>query len=275
MARRRARFGLFLAIFFSLTMITQIGGVVYIISRIVAKLFRRRDSISSAPTVVVFVALYASATIFIVPPRKPLPCLSADQKPYTALSPIYCVLNRHYAVPGVHKVLEALSQDLGKRYPGIKVGYLDAGFPFFDRFPLLPHLSHHDGRKLDLAFFYKHVSGKPLTLYARSLIGYWGFEQPGPGDKQPCQFYKEPLNLRLDMAWLKPFLRPVVLDHDRTRAMLHWLVNEGKDYGVEKVLLEPYLAARLKVSSPRLRFQGCRAARHDDHLHFQISAKRL
>ena len=29
---------------------------------------------------------------------------------------------------------------------------LDGGFPFLDGFPLLPRLSHDDGRKLDLAF---------------------------------------------------------------------------------------------------------------------------
>jgi hypothetical protein len=39
---------------------------------------------------------------------------------------------------------------------------------------------------------------------------------------------------------------------------------------VERVFIEPYLAARLGVASPVLGFQGCRAARHDDHIHVQI-----
>ncbi len=42
-------------------------------------------------------------------------------------------------------------------------------------------------------------------------------------------------------------------------------------FGLEKVLLEPHLVRRLGLSSPLLRFQGCRAARHDDHLHLQIT----
>jgi hypothetical protein len=40
---------------------------------------------------------------------------------------------------------------------------------------------------------------------------------------------------------------------------------------VERVFIEPYLAKRLGVSSPRLRFQGCGAARHDDHVHVEIA----
>jgi len=36
------------------------------------------------------------------------------------------------------------------------------------------------------------------------------------------------------------------------------------------MLLEPPLARRLGVADTRLRFQGCRAARHDDHIHIQF-----
>jgi hypothetical protein len=60
------------------------------------------------------------------------------------------------------------------------------------------------------------------------------------------------------------------LEPERTRAALQWLVTEGQQLGVERVFVEPYLAARLVVSSPLLGFQGCRAARHDDHIHVQI-----
>ena len=37
-----------------------------------------------------------------------------------------------------------------------------------------------------------------------------------------------------------------------------------------RMLLEPHLDQRLGLSDPRLRFQGCRAARHDDHIHIQL-----
>ena len=37
-----------------------------------------------------------------------------------------------------------------------------------------------------------------------------------------------------------------------------------------KVFIEPHLRRRLGVESSKLRFQGCRAARHDDHIHMQL-----
>ena len=32
----------------------------------------------------------------------------------------------------------------------IEIHYLDANFPFINKFPLLPHLSHNDGKKIDI-----------------------------------------------------------------------------------------------------------------------------
>lgn len=72
------------------------------------------------------------------------------------------------------------------------------------------------------------------------------------------------------MAFLQDLWPDRPLDAERTRAVLRWLVTEGRAHGVERVFIEPYLAARLGVSSPMLGFQGCRAARHDDHIHVQI-----
>ena len=60
------------------------------------------------------------------------------------------------------------------------------------------------------------------------------------------------------------------LEPERTRAVLRWLVTQGQGAGIERIFVEPYLAKRLGVSSPLLGFQGCRAARHDDHVHIQI-----
>ncbi len=100
--------------------------------------------------------------------------------------------------------------------------------------PLLPHLSHGDGRKVDLAFFYRGAAGYAPGL-APSPIAYWAFETP------------------------------------RTGAMLRWLAGPGAEIGVRKILLEPHLAARLGATGPLVRFQGCRAARHDDHVHVDIA----
>jgi len=37
-----------------------------------------------------------------------------------------------------------------------------------------------------------------------------------------------------------------------------------------KIFIEPHLVKRLKLASNKIRFQGCRAVRHDDHLHVQL-----
>ena len=72
------------------------------------------------------------------------------------------------------------------------------------------------------------------------------------------------------MAALQRLYPERPLEPERTRAALRWLLTDGQQFGVERVFIEPYLAARLGVASPVLGFQGCRAARHDDHIHVQI-----
>jgi hypothetical protein len=39
---------------------------------------------------------------------------------------------------------------------------------------------------------------------------------------------------------------------------------------VSKVFIEPHLKNRLNLNHSKIRFHGCRAVRHDDHIHFQI-----
>jgi hypothetical protein len=43
---------------------------------------------------------------------------------------------------------------------------------------------------------------------------------------------------------------------------------------VQKILIEPHLKERLRLQSSKVRFQGCHAARHDDHVHVQIQGFR-
>lgn len=51
------------------------------------------------------------------------------------------------------------------------------------------------------------------------------------------------------------------------RAALQWL---GHDDRVGKVFIEPHLKVKFGAESEKVRFQGCRAARHDDHIHVQL-----
>lgn len=235
-----------------LTTLTQLGGLAWL----GALFFRRR--------LVAFVAFYAVLSvgaIFVAPlfGRVPLPCLGDGS--LRAQSVAYCVLNRNYVVPTVREVAADLASEMARSFPGTETLYLDAEFPFVDGFPLLPHLSHTDGRKLDLALFYRDGQTY-LPGVTRSPIGYFAFE-PGSTD---CSDQWPTLRWNLD--WLQPLMRPLDLDEDRMRHALQWLADKPV---VSRVFLEPHLVGRLGVHAAKIRFQGCRAARHDDHLHFEVA----
>jgi len=259
-----------------LTVLSQIGGAVLILAWLLGRALPLTARRRGLAVLALFAALYAAATLAVVPPlaalagRVPLPCRAEPGRPVAAGSPLYCLLNRNYVDPRLVPLLDALAAAMDQAHPGTVTLYLDANFPFLDGMPLAPHLSHDDGRKLDLAFFYADPGGTYRPRSLRSPIGYWAFEQPGPDDPQPCN---EPrwLTLRWDMGLLQGLYPDRPLEPERTRAALAWLLAEGPRLGLEKILLEPHLVRRLGLSSPLLRFQGCRAARHDDHLHLQIA----
>lgn len=249
-----------------LTALTEIGGVVLLVVIAAARLLR----LSRLAVAVLFVGAYASTTILAVPPlaalggRVPLPCTG---EPLRAL-PILCALNRHYVDANLHRLATALAADVAARFPGSVTVALDASFPLFDGVPLLPHLSHDDGKKLDLGYFYADGAGTYLAGSTRSPIGYWAFEEPTATEETDCPWAWP--SARWDMPLLQPLFPNVVLEPERTRFALNWLFDKGPSMGLQRVFLEPYLAKRLGVASPFLGFQGCRAARHDDHIHLQI-----
>lgn len=245
------RIALHTVVVLALTVLSQLGGLAWVI----ALAFRRR--------VIAFVFAYAGlslAAISIVPVfgRVALNCL--DDGPLQVQSVIYCVLNRAYVTPGLRAVLEDTAASMERQFPGTRTLVLDGNFPFFDGFPLLPHLSHDDGEKVDLAFFYRDETGY-LPGATRSPIGYFAFEQ-GPTECVP----RWP-TLRWDMAVLQPLWRDLQVDAARTAAILRILAEDDR---VGRIFVEPHLLQDLGVVHPAIGFQGCRAARHDDHIHLQL-----
>ncbi|PVM82022.1 hypothetical protein [Caulobacter endophyticus] len=256
-----------------LTILTQVGGLVLLATAWIAKLRRWPAWLA----ILGFVAVYSLTVGVVVPPlaklggRERLPCFVGKATTYGAVSPLLCVLSRNYARPEARAVVASLANHMAKAYPGTITRYLDASFPFFDGFPLPPHLSHRDGLKIDLAYFYREQSGAPVIDGAASPIGYWAYEGPKAGEALPCAGYRR-ANLRWDFNTLQP-LATRTADPVRTAAMLRWLSTEGRALGVKKILLEPHLKARWAQDVDMIRFQGCRAARHDDHLHLELSKK--
>src|SRR5262245_48341070 len=174
--------------FLLLAVVTQIGALVFVLCWAISRFALpgalqgwRRACVNAA----LFVVLYAAATFGLVPAwaalggRVALPCYAEPGRPFAAGHPLYCVLNRHYVEPRLATLLTELSRQVDRAHPGTTTLYLDGNFPFLDGFPLLPHLSHNDGRKLDLAYYYQTPNGAYRPGELRSPVGYWAYEQPG------------------------------------------------------------------------------------------------
>jgi hypothetical protein len=43
-----------------------------------------------------------------------------------------------------------------------------------------------------------------------------------------------------------------------------------KEKNVSKLFIEPHLKHRMGLFNSKIRYHGCQAVRHDDHIHFQI-----
>ena len=243
-----------------LTALTQVGGL----SWLVALLARgwRRYLLFFGAYAVLSTAAGIAAPVF---GRERLPCFTDAEVPLASASPVYCAMNRSYVTPQTRRMLEALARDMAHRHPGTVTLTLDGSFPF-TRMPLLPHLSHRDGRR-DLAFQYTDADGSYLSAATRSPLGYFAFEPSSEPETCPHHL----VSLRWDLAWLQPLWPDLPLDRDRTVAMVRWLTGEGRSHGVVRVVLEPHLVRSLGVADPMIRFQGCNAARHDDHLHVEVA----
>jgi len=62
-----------------------------------------------------------------------------------------------------------------------------------------------------------------------------------------------------------PASRAWRLDEARTRTLIRAFADDRR---VRRVFIEPHLKARLGFAgNAKVRFAGCQAARHDDHLH--------
>lgn len=149
---------------------------------------------------------------------------------------------------------------MGRKWPGLGIGYMEASWPT-GVLPMPPHLSHGDGRQVDVALYYQSLDGRPLASPYFNWNGFNAFEPPARArDRMRCpegsnhQKGKDPSANR---KWR--------LDEVRTTALIRQFVDDPR---VRRILLEPHLKTRLGFSNnPKIRFAGCNAARHDDHLH--------
>lgn len=251
-------------LFVILTVITQIGGIVYFFSLLISKKCKKNYN-----TLIIFLLLYFLSTLLIVPNiasvfgREPV-IHSKKIKPVNYLT---VILNRNYVVPELNNLLKKTEKELTKT--DLHIHYLDANFPFFNNFPLLPHLSHNDGKKIDISFIYETKFGF-VSDKQKTISGYGFFEAPRLDEynqtKKCLQGGEFKYNLTRFFTFGK-INQDLLFSVKGTRRIIKEIL---KSKNVQKIFIEPHLKTRMKLDNTKIRFQGCKSVRHDDHIHLQI-----
>lgn len=253
-----------------LTIVTQVGGVIWILNFGYFKFTNQKKAMWLR--FLSFTIIYLISTFFIIPPfaklngRIPLPFTkSSNLIPHTYIIPL---LNRHYVKPNLKSQLIKIADEINSENNKLKLSYLDANFPFIDGFPLLPHLSHKDGRKVDLSFFY--TKDNEVGNLKPSKSGYGHFVNPQNEE------FNQTRECKLNGYWHYDYTKfltfgsrdDLEFDQENTRKLI---INIVRDPLTQKVLIEPHLKKRMNLLNSKIRFQGCHAVRHDDHIHYQIN----
>nr|WP_319400663.1 hypothetical protein [uncultured Carboxylicivirga sp.] len=259
---------LYISIFILLTFISQIGGIVFIASHIIAIKINCRKWYKA---ILLFLSIYTVTTFILVPAFATLGgrLKIKNRSNIEVANKMTIWLNRNYVNKETNLYLSEVSKELENINPNIKLRYLDACFPFFDGFPLLPHLSHNDGKKVDISLIYEDFSGNIINQ-SKSISGYGVFEEPVGNEFNQCQqcknkgYYKYDFPKYLTMGRINSNLH---FSSKGTRELMQALLKSKK---LEKLFIEPHLKKRLGINDSRIRFQGCQSVRHDDHIHIQV-----
>lgn len=254
-------------LFCLLTITTQIGGIVYLSTILIlhkTKVKNRRYRFLT------FVFLYLFTTYLITPKIAPyFGRVKITNNQYVQNHFWFTNLcNRNYVRPQLNTSLQKIGIQLQKKHPTLQLIYLDANFPFLTKFPLLPHLSHSDGKKIDLSFVYSE--NNKLTNKKPAISGYGIFEKPIRGEFNQTENCKKAGFWHYDYSKYFTFgsFNPELQFSLKATTYLTQLIL--KQPSTQKVFIEPHLRLRMNLNSSKIRFHGCKAVRHDDHIHFQI-----
>ena len=260
-----------------LTVLSQIGGLVYLIYKLIkSKWIKRSDNyfLDRLGSFGLFLGLYCLCSFLIVPPlaqlnsRVPMP-ISSPQTKVQPANWLYILLNRHYVKPALKQMILDIGTSLKQEEFPFMITYLDANFPFWDGFALIPHLSHHDGLKIDLCYLYTTPEGIPFNQ-SPNWLGYGHYEKPIQNELHM------PNQCRQEGYWWYNFLsyvfpksqQKIQFDEAANQQLLRTIAAHPK---TQKIFIEPHLKKRLKLNRvSQIRFHGCHAIRHDDHIHLQI-----
>jgi hypothetical protein len=266
------------------TLLTQIGGLLWVIclplgaylrKRFSTKLARFRPKIWLTPAV--FLVLYTLITVLVVPPiarscfnRVPLPVYD---NPHLEPENIYfSYFNRAYVKPELRKTLETVAEEMQIKFPGAAIWYLDANFPLIEGYPLEPHLTHRDGKKVDIAFYWKDAKTGKAIRKNPSPSGYGLWAEPYAGEFDYAKHCMEQgywyIGMDGDLTDWFYNANDYTFDAERNAELLRLLaINPA----IKRILIQPHLKKRLGLEGfNKIRSQGCHAARHDDHMHVEL-----
>ncbi len=265
-----------------LTLLTQVGGVVWLLSfgafHFLQRLWQtdiwQHRWVRWVAHSTIFLTFYSVVTFWLVPVvaqswfgKVKLPDMGENPhlRPANSLT---AWLNRNYVLPELRDLALKTSEEFGQTFAGATVTYLEGSFPF-GAYAMLPHLTHR-GKQLDIAFCYTDAkTGRPVNDIP-STSGYGVFEAPKIGETNTCDFCKKE-NSKYDVAKYFTFgshSDDLKFDAARTRSLCVLFIKKNT---IGKVLIEPHLEQRLGLASfGKVRFHGCLAVRHDDHFHIEI-----
>ncbi|GJM60717.1 hypothetical protein [Persicobacter diffluens] len=253
-------------IFLLLTIISQIGGIILLITLWFKRLF---SPFSLLKRIGIFSALYLLATFILIPNISPFfGRIPIKDHPQLITQAWTVLLNRNYVTPKLNQALHSAADQL--EGTDIKINCLDANFPFINGFPLLPHLSHDDGKKIDIALIYQDPEDGSIINRLKSHSGYGVFEPPLPHEKDQIN--------QCIRSGFKQYSFPQYLTFGKINQHLSFSSKGNKALFQallkkncwEKIFIEPHLAQRLGLQDNRIRYHGCKAVRHDDHIHLQV-----
>ncbi len=273
MIRSIIKYFLLTFLFLLLTVLTQIGGLILILSLIISEKIKVKNRVKK---VGLFIGLYLACSFVIVPPLAKVfgrTALPISNKGLIIPNHIWtCLFNRHYVKLELYDLIREVSSRLyNENDYQFRIRYLDANFPFINGFPLLPHRSHDDGEKLDLAFIYVDQIQDKYWNDRVSFIGYGFCEEPLRGEqnmpKQCAQKGYWQYSL-LTKSFGLASKDKVQFDKSANTLLVKQL---SKHPSTKKIFIEPHLKSRLGFESdPKVRFHGCAAVRHDDHIHLEL-----
>lgn len=249
-----------------LTIITQIGGIVYLLSIYIDHKWRKQFKFK---LLTLFLSLYLLFTLLIIPNIAPI--FGREKVTHTQnISPtnyMTVLLNRNYVRPKLNDLLIQTEKNLSNT--GVKINYLDANFPFINKFPLLPHLSHNDGEKIDVSLIYENKKGI-VSSKQKSVSGYGFFENPTKNEYNQIEKCIEKSYFQYDYPKYLTFgaiNQELIFSKKGTKTLILSIL---KNNSLGKLFIEPHLKYRLNLKSNKIRYHGCRAVRHDDHIHIQL-----